>query len=148
MTNFELVVAYFQEQKWAFEQAAERTVLRLPFEHKGQQWVCYADVREEQRRVLFYVVAPVTVPEPRRSAMAELVARANFGLAIGNLELDFADGEVRCKTSIDVTGDRLSTPLFHQLVVTNLKVMRHYLPAVQAVLAGLTPFDAIARAGG
>src|SRR5690349_15987762 len=93
---------------------------------------------------LFYTVPPVTIPEADRRAMTELITRANFGIPIGNFELDLNDGELRCKTSIDVTGDRLSHPLLHQLVLTNLKVMRIYLPAVRAVLAGAAPIDAIA----
>ncbi|HVV87848.1 MAG TPA: YbjN domain-containing protein [Kofleriaceae bacterium] len=148
MGALELVADYFKQQKWTFEAAEDRPVLRLPFEHKGEVWTCYAEVREEQQRVIFYTVPPLTVPEPQRRAMAELITRANFGLAVGNFELDFTDGELRCKTSIDVTGDRLSHALLHQLVVANLRLVRHYLPAVRALLAGATPFDAINRAGG
>lgn len=147
-TLFEIVTDYFQQQRWTFEAATDRPVLRLPFEHGGQTWTCYAEVREQQQRFLFYTVPPVTVPEAARRAMSELVTRANFGIPIGNLELDLADGELRCKTSIDVTGDRLSHPLIHQLVLTNLKIVRIYLPAVRAVLAGAAPADAIAQAGG
>lgn len=145
---FEIVTAYFQQQKWTIEAATDRPVLRLPFEHKGEVWTCYAEVREEQQRVVFYTVPAIIVPEAQRRAMAELIARANYGLAVGNLELDFGDGELRCKTSIDVTGDRLTHALIHQLVVINLRLVRHYLPAVKSVLAGLPPFDAISRAGG
>ena len=147
-TLLEIMAAYFQEQQWTFEQATDRPLLRLPFDHRGEGWTCYAEAREAQHRVIFYAVPPVTVPEHRRAAAAELIARANFGVTIGNLELDFADGEVRCKTSLDVTGDRLSPALMHSLVLANLKVMHHYLPAVKAVIAGATPADTIARAGG
>jgi hypothetical protein len=142
------MAAYFREQQWTVEQATDRPLLRMPFDHKGEPWTCYAEAREAQHRVIFYAVPPVTVPEPKRAAMAELIARANYGVTIGNLELDMSDGEVRCKTSLDVTGDRLSHPLLHSLVLANLKVMHHYLPAIRAVLAGATPADAIARAGG
>lgn len=147
-TLLETMAAYFEAQQWTFEQATDRPLLRMPFDHKGEPWTCYAEAREVQHRVIFYAVPPVTVPEPRRAAMAELVARANFGVTIGNLELDMNDGEVRCKTSLDVTGDRLTPALMHSLVLANLKVMHHYLPSVKAVIAGALPIDAIARAGG
>lgn len=139
---------YFRQQKWTIEAASDRPVLRLPFEHQGEVWMCYAEAREEQNRVIFYTVLPVNVPDAQRRTMAELITRANYGLAVGNFELDFGDGELRCKTSIDVSGDRLSHALLHQLVVINLRLVRHYLPAVRGVLAGATPFDAITRAGG
>jgi hypothetical protein len=145
---FEMVTDYFRQQRWTVEPALDRSLLRLPFEHAGETWACYADVREEQHRVLFYTVPPVTVPEATRRAMSELLMRANFGIPIGNFELDFSDGELRCKTSLDVTGDRLTHALLHQLVLTNLKLVRIYLPAVRSVLAGAAPIDAIGRAGG
>ena len=147
-TILELMHAYFRDQKWTFELAEDRPVLRLPLQRGNQTWICYAEAHEERHRAVFYVVAPVTVPTDRRLAIAELITRANYGLAIGNFELDFADGELRYKTSIDVSGDRLSTALLHQLVLTAVKVMNHYLPTVMAVLAGAAPAEAIHRAGG
>jgi hypothetical protein len=147
-TILETMTAYFRDQQWTFEQAADRPVLRLPLQKGNQTWSCYAEAHEERHRFVFYVVAPVTVPPARVPAIAELITRANYGLAIGNFELDYADGELRYKTSIDVTGDRLTQPLLHQLVLTNVRVMNHYLPAIAAVLAGTAPADALHRAGG
>ena len=40
-------------------------------------------------------------------AIAEFLTRTNYSMIIGNFELDFADGEIRYKTSIDVQGDFL-----------------------------------------
>jgi hypothetical protein len=46
---------------------------------------------------LFQVVgrSPVLVPEGCRTAAAETVARTNYGLRLGEFELDLDDGEVR-----------------------------------------------------
>ncbi len=49
-------------------------------------------------------------------AVAEFITRANFGIVIGNFEIDFSDGEIRYKTSIDVEGDRPSFALIKRLV--------------------------------
>jgi hypothetical protein len=48
--------------------------------------------------------------------VAEFLTRANSGMVIGNFELDFADGEIRYKTSIDVEGDKLSYAIIKRLV--------------------------------
>jgi len=45
----------------------------------------------------------------KRGAVAEFINRANYGIIIGNFEMDFADGEIRYKTSIDVQGDKLTS---------------------------------------
>jgi hypothetical protein len=66
--------------------------------------------------------------------VAEYTTRANFGLLLGNLEMDFSDGETRFKTSIDVQGDRLTSTLVRDLVYPNLHAMRQYMPGLDAIL--------------
>jgi hypothetical protein len=77
--------------------------------------------------------------------MAEFLTRANFGLTIGNFEMDFSDGELHYKTAIDVTGDRLSLPLVENLVQANLVIMDKYLPGIVAVIGGEHPEAAVAN---
>ncbi|WP_199784763.1 hypothetical protein [Nostoc sp. 'Lobaria pulmonaria (5183) cyanobiont'] len=48
-------------------------------------------------------------------------------MIIGNFELDFTDGEISCKTSIDVEGDRLSFTLIQRVVYANVTMMDEYL---------------------
>lgn len=78
--------------------------------------------------------------------MAEFLTRANYGLMIGNFEMDFNDGEIRYKTSIDVEGDNLSSALLKQLVYANVMTMDQYLPGIIAVIDGnISPVDANAK---
>jgi hypothetical protein len=76
-------------------------------------------------------------------AIAEFLTRANYGMTIGNFELDYTDGEIRYKTSIDVTNDQLSPALIQTLVYINVAMMDEYLPGIQAVIDGATPIAAI-----
>jgi hypothetical protein len=65
-------------------------------------------------------------------------------MIIGNFELDFADGEIRYKTSIDVKGDILSFELIKQLVYANVTMMDEYLPGIMSVIDNdVSPEDAI-----
>jgi hypothetical protein len=65
-------------------------------------------------------------------------------MTIGNFELDFNDGEIRYKTSIDVEGDHLSSALIKTLVYTNVSMMDQYLPGIKAVIeTGVSPEEAI-----
>jgi hypothetical protein len=110
--------------------------------------MCYAQVVEDEEtaQFIFYSVCPVNVPENKRLSVAEFITRANYGLLIGNFELDLVDGEVRFKTSIDVKDDRLSSALFQPLVYTNVVMMDRYLPGIMAVIyGGVSPENAIAQ---
>ncbi len=147
-TILETVASYLRDQRWPFEQAAGRPLFRIPFAQGDQEWTCFADIREDQGRFIFYSVAPTPIPDGDRAAVAEFLTRANYGLPVGNFELDLEDGEVRCKTSIDVTGDRLTYALVKQVVLNNLRAMHKYLPGLAEIIGGATPKAVIERLGG
>ncbi len=133
---------------WFFAQNDEETFLRLFYSGKHGDWDAYAQARDEQGQFIFYSVLPQSVPEDQRPAMAELLTRLNYGLILGNFELDYDDGEVRYKTSIDVEGSELTPELIKPVVYANLGTMDQYWPALAAVAAGhAAPQAALALIG-
>jgi hypothetical protein len=74
------------------------------------------------------------VPEARRPAVAEFITRINFGLVSGNFEMDWADGEVRFKTGMELTGVTPTTELVAALVQPNLSAVLRYLPGLLMVI--------------
>jgi hypothetical protein len=139
----EPVLHFFTTEDWQFTKLQGEPTLAMAFQGQHGRWNCYAKVREEQRQFVFYSLCPIAIPKPKRSKIAEFLTRANYGMTIGNFELDFNDGEIRYKTSIDVEGDRLTPALIKRLVYTNVAMMDEYLPGIQAVLAGETPEAAL-----
>lgn len=140
---------FFTEDEWPFSEIEGKAMLRTGFSGDNGNWTCIARAREEQEQFIFYSIAPNNVPEDRRLAAAEFLTRANYGLVIGNFELDFSDGEVRYKTSIDVEGDRLTSPLLKQMVYANVLTMDRYMPGLMAVTYGnVKPVDAITQVEG
>lgn len=72
--------------------------------------------------------------------MAEYLTRVNSDIVIGNFELEFGDGEIRYKTSIDVEDDRLSFALIKQLVYANVTMMDEYISGIMSVIyTGVSP---------
>ena len=133
---FDTVRKFFGDSRWVATQFTGKPILRFAHEGKNGNWMCIAHCREPEDRFVFYSIGIVDTPEERRPATSEFITRANSGLLIGNFEMDFDDGEVRYKTSIDVEGDRLSTALVRQLVNVNIDTMDKYLPGFAAVIAG------------
>lgn len=120
---FDIAYKYFTDDEWYFVQLDSRPVLQMSYQGSNGKWTCYADANDEKHTFCFYSVCPINIPEEFRQSAAEYIARANYGLRIGNFELDFNDGEVRFKTSIDVENDRLVAPLIGNLVAANLWTM-------------------------
>jgi hypothetical protein len=141
---FDSVVSFFKKDDWRFEQIQGKTILRMGFSGRNGNWQCFAQARDEQEQFIFYSIAPVNVPEDKRHIVAEFITRANYGMIIGNFEMDFSDGEIRYKTSIDVEGGELSFSLAKQMVYANVVMMDKYLPGIMAIIyAGKSPLDAV-----
>ena len=144
--QYDSIVEFFQKDNWPFSEMEGKTILRTGFSGKNGKWTCFAQARENQSQFIFYSVSPNAAPQDKIPAAVEFITRANYGLVIGNFEMDLADGEIRYKTSIDVEGDELSFALIRQTVYANVMTMNKYLPGLMSVLyANVAPAQAIAQ---
>jgi hypothetical protein len=143
---FETLIKFFQEDEWKISQLENKKILQMGFSGNNGNWTCYAQAIDEDGQFIFYSVCPVKVPPDKKISVAELITRANYGLLIGNFELDFNDGEIRYKTSIDIQDQSLTSSLIRQLVYANVVMMDRYMPAIMAVIYGnFSPQQAIAE---
>ncbi|MCA9704922.1 MAG: YbjN domain-containing protein [Myxococcales bacterium] len=111
----------------------------------GHEWGCMAVAVEAAEQVIFYSVALQPVAAERRDEVMRFVTMANYGMQVGNFELDLQDGEVRFKTAIDIEGVELSDGLIRNLVDLNLMMMGVYHDGLTAVMSGeSTAAEAIA----
>jgi hypothetical protein len=133
---YDTIVSSLHEQKWIFhEEPAQHRVL-IDYASAAGAWSTYAVAFEKSRQIAVYGVLPFAVEADQRAAVVELITRLNFGLIVGNFEIDVDDGEVRYKTSLDFEDGELTTPLLRQLVRANIAMMEHHLQAFVAVAVG------------
>jgi hypothetical protein len=95
---------------------------------------------------LFQVVghSPLRVPEGSRPAIAEAVARANFGLRVGKFEFDIDEGDLRFQASQVMIDDTVGERVIDRLISTTVAMLDMYLPAFLSVIYGNElPKDAI-----
>lgn len=148
-TVFDTMVQFFKDDDWRFRQLEERPILQMGFSGRNGSWLCYAQAKNEQQRFIFYSVLEAKSPVEKRPAVAEFLTRANYGLVLGNFEMDYSDGEIRYKTSIDVEGGVLTPEMVKTLVYTNVLMMDKYLPGIMSVIYGnVSPEQAIASVEG
>jgi hypothetical protein len=146
---FDTARNFLDEHGWSYLLVPEQNALQLLFQGDDEQWNCFIRAEEEERRVVVYSVCPFNIPEERRAATMELLTRANYGLILGNFEIDLADGQVRFKTSLSLGSAPLTEALVDRLVIPNLHAMNTYLPAIARMVDGdLTPAEAISRIEG
>lgn len=134
------LVRYLEGGGWAPRRLPGRDAFAFSFAGNSGNFTCYAMIRAEAEQLICYAVAPLRVPAERRLAAAEFITRANYGLYHGNFELDFADGEVRCKCSLDFEGERLSEALIRNTIFPAARLLDVYLPGLRrVVLDGADP---------
>ncbi len=143
---FETVTAFLDEDGWSYSRIPDQTALLTEFQGENGRWGCLARVEESYRQLVFHSLCPLSVPEERRLAAAEFLTRANCGLPLGNFELDFDDGEIRFKTSIDMEDVEPITLLVKHVVYANVIMMDRYLPGIISVVGeNISPAKAIAE---
>ncbi len=104
--------------------------------------------RVEAESDLFQVFgcSPLRVPEGCRPAIAEAVARANYGLRLGKFELDLDDGELRFQMAQILTFDAVGEDVIDRMIGTAINMLDMYLPAFLSVIyANELPKDAVGR---
>jgi hypothetical protein len=131
---FDILIDFLTEDGWSPEPLRDERVVRVHVRGEHGEWDAFAHVREEQQQVVVYSELPFSAPQPRRAAVMEFITGANYSLALGNFDLDLDDGELRFRTSLDVTGDRLSPALLRQLLWGNVGAADKYLPGLKAVI--------------
>jgi hypothetical protein len=84
------------------------------YQGKNGQLRCYAQIRVDLQQFIFY-----------------------FGL-------DYSDGEVRFKNSLDFEGEALTFSLIRRIIYPAVQTMSNYLPGMMKVAFGArTPVEAI-----
>jgi len=138
------VVAYLQARDWPLDDRGD--VVATPVTGTFGEWPAFFEIREDAQQLLIYSVFPLTVPEERLDEGARFVTRANWGLTLGNFELDLDDGEIRYKTSADFEGADIPDAMVDHLFLANVITSDRYLPALRAVIDGADAASAVAAA--
>lgn len=144
---FEQLIQHFDKHELKYRQHPEAQALSAVFGCDCGPCGIVALVTPEED--LFQVLgrAPVRVPEGSRPAVAEAVARANYGMSVGKFELDFSDGELRFQAYHILENGELPEEVIHRLIGTALAMLDRYVPAVLSVVYGNElPEDAIRHA--
>ena len=94
-----LVETYLNSQNWKFNYNSAKGLFTLNMSAKNFTSVRIV-VQINDDSIISYAISPINVPEEKRQAACEFIARANYGLKVGTLEMDMNDGEIRNRTYI------------------------------------------------
>lgn len=125
----------------------ERTVFSLGLTLENGKSDCIIDVRDNAKQVLVFLTLPSNVPDNKRNLVAEFITRANYGLILGNFEMDYSDGQIRYKSSYifeDIHNH--ADQIFVRNFIAATSMMDKYYPGLMALIYGrVSPQDAIGQ---
>ncbi|MEI6413128.1 MAG: YbjN domain-containing protein [Pseudomonadota bacterium] len=149
--TLDLIEKYLSQEGWNFErdQSGFIDIILTGVKTRVSQHRIVIEIDEARHILVIYTFSESPVPEERRLAVAEYLTRANYGLALGNFEMDFRDGEIRYKVSMDIEGFSIKTSIFHKLLLVGISTMDRYFPGLMAVVfAKVDPDTAIEEIDG
>jgi hypothetical protein len=107
---------------------------RMPVRGLHGEWICIVRVFPESERLLVYSILSENVPVERRPRLAELFVRINYGLVLGNFEMDWEDGEVRYKTSMDLESITPTATVVRNLIFSNFFSTDRYFDVIEEAI--------------
>lgn len=141
---YDQMINFFEEDGWYYKPFKNIHALRMPFKGEKSSWACIAQTQEEERLFVFYSVCPVKADVANRPTAAEFIMLANYGIVLGNFEMDISDGEIRFKTSVGLGQLDWLDELIKVAVYTNVFSMDKYISALLQVIEGdITPSEAM-----
>ena len=136
-TLFDRVCDYLTEKDWSFSAYADKGYVSFGLRLRDGSVRVVVDATEGAgwSRVLVYCIYSTFVPEQRRKAVSEAIARVNYATIFGNFEMDLKDGEVRVRTVLEGDGF-VGEPMIDRAVRKSLDLADQYQAALLAIAFG------------
>ena len=140
------VDAYLKSQDWKFEFDQEDGIFRFGMNLECRMRSCRLIIVIGQNLFTAYAISPISADNDSMLAAMNYLTRANYGLRLGNFEMDQRDGEIRYKSCIFCGDDVPSLPIVERTVDVSFQMMQNYGDGLlNVIFAGADPAQEIAK---
>lgn len=134
------VCDFLNEDDWHFSFDQERGIFKFGLQLKGKlKKISYiVDIKDDE--YLVYAISPLGADEDdskMMANMAEFICRANYGLKMGNFELDFDDGEVRFKAHVLCKGITPTAEMIKRSIYCPASMFKRYCSGIVDIIFGV-----------
>lgn len=126
---------FFKEDRWKFSEPKEH-ILRAEVQGENTDCTLLFLCKEEQQQLIVVGCKPSVIPEQFRLKAAELLTRANYIMNLGSYVMDFSDGELRFRTSLDVEDGELSLTMIRNITATTAIMFDQMFPCLMKLIYG------------
>ncbi len=127
---------FLDAQNLKYEQVDDELVYKVRYPAKFMPLTCFAQIDPDREQFAFYVLIPIRVREDLRLVFAEYLTRVNYGLRVGNFEMDFEDGELRYKSVLSFKDEQLTQNWIRNAILPAISTVDRYAPGFAKILRG------------
>ena len=142
---FQTLTRHFESNGLRFLEDAESRSIQLFITGDYAVYNCRIQLTHDEELVQTRVHYPVVARDAKiRPFVAEALARANHGMAIGNFDIDMDTGDINFHLGQVIRGKELDDAVIGGIFSASLSTADRYFPAIMRVMfAGHTPADAV-----
>ena len=122
------------EDGWTPELLPDGRTFSFVYDGKNSELFVYVYIPTAIDILVVYCGCPFDIPDDTMDAAREFVARANYGMLVGCMELNVEDGDLRFRSGLDFRGISLTPDLFRNVLRPSPYGMDRYLPAIRALV--------------
>lgn len=130
------VDVYLQSQNWKYDFDEGEGLFRFGITLENRMKNCRMVILVGDELFTSYAVAPIGADTESMAKICDYLTRANYGLKIGNFELDQRDGEIRYKSSLYCGESIPALAAVERVVDMPFRMMEHYGNGLLNVLFG------------
>jgi len=127
---------YLKSQNWNYDFNEEDGLFRFGMSLENKMNNCRMVVMIGEDLFTSYAISPVSADTDTMAQVANYLTRANYGLKIGNFELDYRDGEIRYKATLFCADTIPSLEIVERVTDMPFRMMEHYGGGLLNVLFG------------
>ncbi|MFR6398835.1 YbjN domain-containing protein [Ruminococcus sp.] len=135
---------FLSKDDWHYQPCNDNGVIRMgiTLNCKFKRADIYIGIDDDAFRIL--TIFPMTVDEDVRKDMAEFLTRANYNLRPCNFEMDFDDGEIRCRSFHNCADTIPTDQQIQDALYYNVKIVERYGNGIAKIMFGIgTPAEVI-----
>ena len=141
---YKCVKDYLDKNDWHYTFDDQKGLFRCGVNLKGKLSECRLFIDIKDKVILNYATIDMRADTDVRMAVAEFITRANYGLTFGNFEMDFDDGEVRYKMTVDCENQTPGYDILDRMVVMPALMFQRYGNGLLSVMFGFqSPEEAV-----
>ena len=145
----DVAIAAIEARGWSYQRDGDASAIAYPVRGERAMYEGVVATTEEARFLTFYCAFASRVPDARRPAMLEAIARANYGLQTGAFEMGLDDGVLRFRDGAIVKGSEFLPRMLRDMIAFCGFVCDRYYEALMAVaFDGKEPAGAIEEVDG